>query len=173
MGYPTEEGNNDSIVSRIRRTFLPVSSLAVERETAREKESQVLIDRELQLEQIKFQPVVKIQKHPGEILSLRDNLFRSELIAIPVKQYNPSKVPMVGRSTVSVGSKRIMGVPVRNTFAVSVPPVGHEKQLRRFDHVFFNQETGLPIQETQSKTSPVTRLNFIDQIFNWINVLLK
>ena len=166
---PRSERNTDS-EDRLRRSQLrPISTIAVEDQTAREKTSQVLVDETIQVEQRKFQPVIPVQEVPGEIKPIRDNIERI-ITTIPVKSINPVKV-VPRRTTISGVLKERMGVPnIRaKTRRGAIPGKVGRIEIPRPQL----SAVGTSIKEKRVGNTPVRNLNWLDQFFNWLNAFLS
>jgi hypothetical protein len=152
-----------------RRSYRPVKSIAVERETAREKESQILVDNTIQFEQEEFKGSPVVQEHPGEIVGIPENKIEDIVISDPQKLYHPVKVPPT-LSTVTARLKNRMGVAeIRaRTRGEAVKSPFRIQPTKVFESAF-----GLPIEERSIKNTPVKSLNLLDQFFNWLNAFLS
>lgn len=165
---PRNERNTDSDDRLRRRQLQPVFSIAVERETAREKDSQALIDSAIQIEQIKLKPTVKVQRIPGEPETMPDNVEKI-IASSPQKMVNPvNYVPR--RTTISGVMKEKMGVANRRARTKrGAIPLGKG----RFEYHPVKSSPGGSVNEKKVNNTPVTRLTFIDQFFNWLNGILR
>lgn len=168
-----------------RRSYRPVRSIAIERQTATEKESQVLVDNTIQIEQKKFEPVIPIQEHPGESIKPPPPLERiinpngawarhqqeleKIIVSEPQKLYQAVKVPPT-LSTIPARLKKRMGVAeIRaGTKGEAVKSSIKIQPAKEFESAF-----GLPLAERSIKDTPVKSLNLLDQFFNWLNAFLS
>lgn len=195
---PRDERDIDFADRRLRETLRPVGTLAIEREIAQEKASQVLVDNIIQIEQNEFQPVIPIQEHPGELTSPPPPLERiihpngawtehqqeleGIIVSEPEKVVDPVKTVPLERTTVDREERVRMGVPVieSTTKLRAVPKAvhtmvpgapGYEEDIKRR---LATQENafGLNIEERVVKDTPVQGLNLLDQFFNWLNAFL-
>lgn len=166
--YSRDESNTDGADALRRRQLLPVSNIAIQDQTAREKSSQTLIDEAIQKEQelIRINPI--LQEVPGEPINLEDRIEEA-VISIPEKMMNPFKV-VPHRTTISGVMKERMGVAnIRaKTRKGAVPSVKRGIAFHQNKSAF-----GTEIKEKSFKDTPVKRLNLIDQFFNMINAIFS
>ena len=163
------EFDDDLEVTRISKSYRPAETIAKEEETARFVYSQRLVDETLEREQREFDPDVKTQAVPGEG-SLSDDIIEGAILYVPEKMVNPVLNPPIDRTTVSRRLKIRMGMPnIRALTSSVVPRSGGAERIRKYGENAF----GLSTQEKTVKNTPVSRLNFIDQFFNWLNAFLS
>jgi len=166
---PRSERNTDRLDARRRTELRPVSRIAIQDQTTREKTSQVLVDETIQIEQQKYQPVIPVQKVRGDVRPIRDNVERI-ITTIPVKTINPVKV-VPRRTTISGALKERMGVAnIRaKTRRGAIPGKVGRIEIPRPQL----SAVGTSIKEKRVGNTPVRSLNFLDQFFNWLNALLS
>lgn len=161
-----DESNTDFADRKFRESYRPPNSItiAIQRLTSREKETQVLVEDELKVEQERFSPNPVIQDHPGERVSIGQTRFEKVFSSDPEKFTQPSKTPVMIRSTVSSVLKRRMGRPVMEG------RVKYRKGIEGDRGRGLKNAFGLDINEKVKKNTPVRNLNFVDKFFNIINV---
>ena len=165
---PRDESNTDGADALRRRQLQPVSTIAVQDQTAREKSSQILIDEAIQKEQelIRINPI--LQEVRGEPIHLEDRIEEA-VISIPEKMMNPFKV-VPERTTISGVMKERLGVAnIRaRTRRGAVPGIKRAVALHQSKSAF-----GTEIKEKTVTDTPVKRLGLIDQFFNIINAIFS
>jgi len=167
---PRDESNTDGADRLRRRQLRPISTIAVEDQTASEKTSQVLVDEVIQIEQQKYQPVIPVQEVPGEEAHPNDHI-EDFIVGIPEKMINPVKV-VPRRTTISGVLKEKMGVAnIRaRTRRGAIPGRVKALEVRAIGQ---KSAFGTNPKEKKVANTPVRSLNFLDQFFNWLNALLS
>lgn len=168
---PRDERNTDR-EDAIRRTQLrPVSRIAIQDQTSREKSSQVLVDDAILDEQRRIRITPKFQELPyADLQPFRDNV--EEIVtSIPVKSFNPIyAIPR--RTTISGRLKESMGVAnIRaRTRRGAIPGRVRALEVRAKGQ---KSAFGTNPKERKVANTPVRSLNFIDKFFNWLNAFLS
>lgn len=166
---PRRERNTDREDSLRRSQLRPISTIAIQDQTAREKTSQVLVDETIQIEQQKYRPVIRVQPLPGDVRPFQDNIERI-IGSVPVKSINPVRV-VPRRTTISGVLKERMGVAnIRaKTRRGAIPGRAGRIEIPRRQR----SAVGTSPKEKRVGNTPVRSLNFLDQFFNWLNAFLS
>lgn len=168
---PRNEDDTDRLDARRRTELRPVSNIAIQDQTAREKTSQTLVDEAIQDEQRKIRIAPIIQELPSaDLQPFRDNV--EEILTVnPAKFINPVKV-VPKRTTISGRIKERMGVAnIRARIGRGAIP----GRLSRIETRAIGQRSafGTDPKARRVGNTPVGNLGWLDQFFNWLNAFLS